>query len=1038
MDGPLIPAGGVEQELVVVCPLFVKSRAGPMFTYRRCLVRRLLYLVILLPFAVMAAGRVDYVRVQNAPAVEEVGLQFTPAPAFGRASGGTDIAGRLDTIGGTTYDLQANGPTAPRIAYDPSYGIHVVWTYSADAGGSFPGRYTRYNFFNESGVPPSWVFNPGPNFMNRGANVLTARSGFGNLDVNPSSHCVYVGCHQGDSCRATVLRQTSPGGGTFQEGAGPNNLPWPVISLSSTQRVHVAATLDQGINNRTKMYYARIDPWSTWSTPAAHYGTAPFPGFPNYGLAAGKHSQKVAVVWSVTMPPREVGYIRTSADDGATWSAAAQLTFPSTFHPGSETIPSFSVGSLYPFYDSRDTLHIVAAINPVCCRGADTFAYVMPAEIWHWSVATGWTRVCRSGCDSAHIAGAVGYNAVYAARPTIGQGGASEFVCVWEEFDSTNVEPATGQLRADIFGARSTDFGANWGTKTRLTDPDQSSKRFPCIADRMKGDSCLITYLVDLIAGSAVLGQGDASNNPVVVQRLPKTSLFVPAGGPDVAAAVVLAPAGTLTYGSTVTLACSVYNNGNTTATYTVRMRVGAGYDSGAVVTAHAPGTYRFVTFPTWTASPAGGHSVVAFTTLGGDIDRRNDTASGGCTVLPASTPGWSARASYPAGAKYVKEGAWLAFDAGAARIYAARGCKTSDFYEYNPAADSWKRLLFWPSGTEGKPPSKGAAGCASGTGTVFATKGNNTQGFWKYDAGTDAWTQKQDVPLGPTKKKVKGGTDLVWALRSGIGYPYLLKGYKNEFWRYHVTGDSWRQMRDAPVGAKEKWDKGSWLAYDGDHTIFAHKAKYHEFYSYDVNTDTWSRALTGMPFLGSGGTKKSKDGGCGAFLGATVYALKGGNTQEFWCYSVAGKSWAELESMPRGLSGKKVKAGADIVAVGAANVLYALKGNKTNELWRYTPGRYLLEAPGRDGAMAGGSPNVEVRMSISPSPLTGGFATVRLEGPVRRPVRLDVYDVTGRIVSSFITHRSSFIIPARLPAGVYILRLGCAEGALSRKLVVE
>ena len=26
----------------------------------------------------------------------------------------------------------------------------------------------------------------------------------------------------------------------------------------------------------------------------------------------------------------------------------------------------------------------------------------------------------------------------------------------------------------------------------------------------------------------------------------------------------------------------------------------------------------------------------------------------------------------------------------------------------------------------------------------------------------------------------------------------------------------------------KEKWDKGSWLAYDGENTIYAHKAKYY------------------------------------------------------------------------------------------------------------------------------------------------------------------------------------------------------------------
>ena len=972
-----------------------------------------------------------------------LGSFFVPAPAMDavvRVPGGADIAGSLDTVGGSTYDLQANGPAARTIAYDPSHGIHVAWTASTDAGGAFPNRHVRYNFFNPAGSPPGWSYSSGPNFMNWGTSVLAARSWFGNLDVNPASHCAYFGCHRGDTCRATVLRQTSPGAASFQSATGPVNLPWPIIGLSSTQRVHVAATLDEGINNRTRLYYARVDPWGTWSTPAALYGTAPFPGFPNCGLAAGRTGRKVAAVWSVTIPPREVGYIRTSADDGATWSAAAQLTFPATFHPGSETVPSFSVGSLYPFYDSRDTLHIVAALNPVCCRGVDTFAYVVPAEVWHWSVATGWTLVCRSGCDPAHLAGAVGYNAVFADRPTIGQGGPNEFVCIWEEFDSTNVEPTTGQLRADIFGARSTDGGATWGSKTRLTEPDQSSKRFPCVAGAMKGDSCLVTYIVDLVAGSAVLGQGTASNNPVVVQRLPKTSLFVPVAGPDVAATAILAPAGTQSYGAAVTPACSVYNNGNTVAAYAVRMRIGAGYDSTAIVTGHLPGTYRHVTFPTWTAAPAGDHAVFAFTTLAWDIDRRNDTASGACTVLPAVIPGWVARASYPAGTKYVKEGAWLAYDAGAGRLYAPRGNKTGDFNEYNPETDAWQRLLLWPTGTEGKPPSKGAAGCASGTGVLYATKGNNTQGFWSYEGGN--WVQRQDVPLGPSNKKVKGGTDIVWAYRSGIGYPHLLKGYRNEFWRYHPVGDSWHRLADAPAGVSVKWDKGSWLAYDGERKIYAHKAKYHEFYAYDVDADAWGPGLAAMPVPGSAGAKKSKDGGCGAFLRGNIYALKGGNTREFWKYSVAGNNWSEVETMPSGLSGKKVKGGADVAAVETQSVLYALKGNKTLEFYRYTPATFG-PAPGAEvlAEVTGGSRTAALRLSPNPA---RGAVRVEYRLPRSGPVRLELYDVTGarvatlrRSLSAAGEHAAS-VEAKSFGRGVYLLRLDWPGGSLARKLVVE
>ena len=77
------------------------------------------------------------------------------------------------------------------------------------------------------------------------------------------------------------------------------------------------------------------------------------------------------------------------------------------------------------------------------------------------------------------------------------------------------------------------------------------------------------------------------------------------------------------------------------------------------------------------------------------------------------------------------------------------------------------------------------------------------------------------------------------------------------------------------PPGSKPKYDKGSWIVYDGVNSIYTHKAKYydralfvHEFYKYDIAGDSWS-TLAGMPLYGlhSGRIKKkkAKDGGAGA-----------------------------------------------------------------------------------------------------------------------------------------------------------------------------
>ncbi len=424
---------------------------------------------------------------------------------------------------------------------------------------------------------------------------------------------------------------------------------------------------------------------------------------------------------------------------------------------------------------------------------------------------------------------------------------------------------------------------------------------------------------------------------------------------------------------------------------------------------------------------------------VAGDRTPANDTASVRFTITN-ERPVWWPKSPMPAGARAIKDGGWLAYDAGKARIYASRGYKQPDFFAYNPARDSWKALAPWLPGVEGKLPQKGSVGCADGSGHIYATKGNNTRGFWLYDAGANSWTQKKDVPLGLSNKKVKGGTDIVWAYKAGTGYAYLLKGYKNEFYRYNPANDSWYTLTPAPVGARVKWDKGSWLAYDDGTYIYAHKAKYHEFYRYDLDTDAWSAALAGMPIPGSAGTKKSKDGGCGAFLNPDIYALKGGSTREFWKYTVATNSWAEKETIPRGSLNKKVKAGADIVAVDAA--LYATKGNKSNELWLYAPGAFRFEAPRHDGVEAERLAIDDWRLTIAPNPLASGFAVLRYGLPKAGAASVTLYDITGRTVltRALAAGRAGSVnLDLRhLSNGVYLVKFSSEGFASSQKLVVQ
>ena len=113
-----------------------------------------------------------------------------------------------------------------------------------------------------------------------------------------------------------------------------------------------------------------------------------------------------------------------------------------------------------------------------------------------------------------------------------------------------------------------------------------------------------------------------------------KATATVGVGVADVGCRALLAPAGTVDSGTSVAPACTVYNYGSSAANYTVRMKVGAGYNQTASVTSHAPGTARYVAFPNWTANlPRGSYAVSCSTQLTGDNNNSNDRQTGPVTI---------------------------------------------------------------------------------------------------------------------------------------------------------------------------------------------------------------------------------------------------------------------------------------------------------------------------------------------------------------------------------------------------------------------
>jgi hypothetical protein len=101
----------------------------------------------------------------------------------------------------------------------------------------------------------------------------------------------------------------------------------------------------------------------------------------------------------------------------------------------------------------------------------------------------------------------------------------------------------------------------------------------------------------------------------------------------DVGVTRIIVPTGALDSGAAVTPACSTYNSGTVTESYTVRMKIGTGYNQTASVSSQAPGARSYVTFPSWAASPRGSNAVSCSTELATDANRANDRQSGSVQV---------------------------------------------------------------------------------------------------------------------------------------------------------------------------------------------------------------------------------------------------------------------------------------------------------------------------------------------------------------------------------------------------------------------
>lgn len=254
------------------------------------------------------------------------------------------------------------------------------------------------------------------------------------------------------------------------------------------------------------------------------------------------------------------------------------------------------------------------------------------------------------------------------------------------------------------------------------------------------------------------------------------------------------------------------------------------------------------------------------------------------------------------------------------------------DFWEYDPASDSWTQIANYGGGKIYH------AADFVYDGKAYVCSGRNplaqlTTDLWQYDPTTNVWTEKDPLPSYPRRGAV--GFTLGDYGFVGCGQLQGAPTYLgNDFYAYHVPTETWYTMPSMPGPARTS----SCAFVIGDNayvgTGSAPSASL-DFYSYNLSTGWSVKANVGVtPRVEAYGFAIQGKGYilCGASWSSGI------NYEDMWEYDPDLDTWTQIDDFPA--LGRRYLDGFEIN--DKAYMGMGTNGTNFKDLWQFNPAAVL------------------------------------------------------------------------------------------------